>query len=114
MNSGTLARRTDVTERLNLKQSREFIGVGPLRFERIARERGWIAERGPYRQKFYRVEDLKTYRPDGKIETPSDPPKTCDRACIRCRKPFPSEGNHHRLCDVCNDYARTVRSNFDE
>jgi hypothetical protein len=103
-----------VTDRLNLKESREFIGVGPLRFERIARERGWIAERGPYRQQFYRVEDLKTYRPDGKIETAPKPDRVRERACLRCRKPFPSEGAHNRLCGDCRDFAVTVRSNFDE
>jgi hypothetical protein len=27
--------------------------------------------------------------------------ETKTRPCLRCRKPFESEGAHHRLCGVC-------------
>lgn len=26
-----------------------------------------------------------------------------ERACLRCRAPFPSEGAGHRICDTCKD-----------
>lgn len=29
------------------------------------------------------------------------PPETRERPCLRCRKPFDSEGAHHRLCNAC-------------
>jgi hypothetical protein len=103
-----------LTERLNRKDAQAFLGVGSFAFKRIARERGWVAERGRYGQSFYSVQDLKTFRPDGKVAIVEKPPKTRDRACLRCRKTFPSAGAHNRLCEGCNDYARTVRSNFDE
>lgn len=28
-------------------------------------------------------------------------PETVTRPCLRCRKPFESEGAHHRLCGMC-------------
>ncbi len=28
-------------------------------------------------------------------------PETVTRPCLRCRKPFESEGAHHRLCYPC-------------
>ena len=31
-----------------------------------------------------------------------DPPETHKRLCMCCRKPFMSQGNHHRLCLDCN------------
>lgn len=103
-----------MSDRLNLKDARRFLDVGPVVFARLARERGWIAEPGPYRQKFYRLADLKAVRPDGKLEVASEPVKRRERPCLRCRKPFPSEGAHNRLCNPCKGYALTVRSNFDE
>jgi hypothetical protein len=30
-----------------------------------------------------------------------DKPVTTSRPCLRCRKPFESEGAHHRLCRLC-------------
>lgn len=30
---------------------------------------------------------------------------TQTRPCLRCRKPFESEGNHHRLCLPCSNRA---------
>jgi hypothetical protein len=114
LNSAARVWRTEVTERLNLKDACQFLRMGKLKFERIARECGWVAERGPYRQKFYTVEDLKAFRPDGNIETAARPDRLRERPCLRCRKPFASEGAHHRLCGDCREYAATVRSNFDE
>jgi hypothetical protein len=32
-----------------------------------------------------------------------DRPPTKTRPCLRCRKPFESEGIHHRLCLDCNN-----------
>ncbi len=35
------------------------------------------------------------------------------RACLGCRRLFPSEGSHNRLCGACRRSARNVGS-FDE
>lgn len=34
-----------------------------------------------------------------------EPLPTETRACLRCRKPFESEGPHHRLCGPCASRA---------
>ncbi|WP_416385531.1 HGGxSTG domain-containing protein [Tsuneonella sp. CC-YZS046] len=31
--------------------------------------------------------------------------RAATRPCLRCRKPFESEGNHHRLCGACSNRA---------
>ncbi len=33
---------------------------------------------------------------------------TRERPCMRCRVPFQSQGNHHRLCHDCNKRAATM------
>lgn len=35
-------------------------------------------------------------------------PETTARPCLRCRKPFESEGAHHRLCLPCTNRAQDV------
>lgn len=32
-------------------------------------------------------------------------PPTVTRPCLRCRRPFESEGAHHRLCHPCSNRA---------
>ena len=34
-----------------------------------------------------------------------EPMPTETRPCLRCRKPFESEGSHHRLCGPCANRA---------
>ncbi len=35
------------------------------------------------------------------------------RACLGCARPFPSEGNHNRLCGSCRRWTRRIGS-YDE
>lgn len=35
------------------------------------------------------------------------------RLCMRCEQPFRSEGNHHRMCNICNDQASRGTTAFD-
>jgi hypothetical protein len=37
---------------------------------------------------------------------PSDKPPLRQRPCLRCEKPFASEGPHHRLCNACRTFLR--------
>jgi hypothetical protein len=32
------------------------------------------------------------------------PSQKRNRACLRCDRPFPSEGPHNRLCQPCREY----------
>lgn len=34
--------------------------------------------------------------------------ETQTRPCLRCRKPFESEGAHHRLCLACTNRVREL------
>lgn len=36
---------------------------------------------------------------------PARGPLRTRRACIRCEKPFWSEGAHHRMCGLCRKHA---------
>lgn len=31
-----------------------------------------------------------------------------ERACMQCRKAFPSEGPHHRMCDACRRASAAI------
>ena len=35
------------------------------------------------------------------LDVHGQPPEIWTRPCLRCRKPFESEGAHHRLCNAC-------------
>lgn len=42
-----------------------------------------------------------------------EPPRPrTERACMRCRKAFMSEGAHNRMCDPCRNYAPVMDSPF--
>jgi hypothetical protein len=50
-------------------------------------------------------------------ETPRHPlaperPATVKRPCLRCEKPFDSEGPHNRMCNGCRSYAPVMDSPF--
>ncbi len=37
-----------------------------------------------------------------------------DRNCLKCDKPFPSEGIWHRICDHCKHLNSLLGSHYDE
>ena len=42
------------------------------------------------------------------IKIHKEKPATVERPCISCRKPFESEGAHHRMCGRCRTDAGRV------
>ena len=48
----------------------------------------------------------KTYRLRRNAD--GEKPETVTRPCLRCRRPFESEGAHHRLCLPCTNRAGEV------
>lgn len=45
------------------------------------------------------MERPRTYRK--RRDVFDEPVETVTRPCLRCRRPFESEGAHHRLCYPC-------------
>lgn len=39
--------------------------------------------------------------PNRRRDVHGEPLETVTRPCLRCRKPFESEGAHNRLCGLC-------------
>lgn len=68
----------------------DVFAIRDLRAEAKAAPPIEVARRRPRQRRSAQVRTEQSYRP-----------QTVDRPCMCCRRPFPSEGAHNRLCDAC-------------